>query len=86
MEYVKKALTEEQLKLFHLLLDKYGAVLSVDQTAKIVKKSKAALFRERKAGIGMKYIQDNANSKVRYPLQEIVRYLSNTDKRSQNGL
>ena len=79
MEYAKKALADEEQKLFNLLEDKYGVLPSAAQTAEIVKKSKATLYRERKNGTGIKYIQDSTNATVRYPLHEIVRYLCKTN-------
>ena len=80
-------LTEEEQKLFNLLVSEYGVLPSASETAKIIKKSKATLYRERKNGIGINYIQDSSNATVRYPLHEIVRYLCNTnDKRLNDEL
>jgi len=78
MKHEQRGLTDEEQKLFNLLENKYGVLPTLTQTAKILKKSKATLYRERKNGTGIKYIQDSANATVRYPLHEIVRYLCNT--------
>lgn len=78
MKNRNRALTGEEQKLFNLLEEKYGVLPNAAQTAEIVKKSKATLYRERKAGTGIRYIQDSDHSMVRYPLHEIVRYLCNT--------
>lgn len=74
-------LTDEEQRLFNLLVNKYGILPSVEQTSEILQKSKATLYRERKHGTGVKYIQDGKNSTVRYPLHEIVRYMCSTKDR-----
>jgi len=79
MKNGNQALSDEEQRLFNLLVDEYGVLPSATQTAEIIKKSKATLYRERKQGTGIKYIQDSTNATVRYPLHEIVRYLCKTN-------
>lgn len=76
----EQSFTADEQKLFDMLKDQYGVLPNASQTAEIVKKSKATLYRERKAGIGIKYIQDGDNSMVKYPLHEIVHYLCKTNE------
>ena len=75
----KKLLTDEQRELYNLLLKDYGAMVSQDNTSKLVGKSIATLYRERVEGVGIAYKQGitrGKNKAVHYPLQEIVKYLT----------
>lgn len=74
----KPQLTEEEQNLFNLLMPVYGVLPSASDTSKIINKSKATMYRERKNNTGIKYIQEAKNTTVRYPLHEIVRYLCDT--------
>ena len=75
-------LTDEQKELYSLMLPVYGAMVSQKTTAKILNVSIATLFRMRENGIGASYKKLDSNSKngtVVYPLQEIVRYLTESN-------
>ena len=75
----KKLLTGEQKELYSLMLPAYGAVLSQNEASKCLKKSIPTLYRMREQGIGPSYKKLDSKSKngtVVYPLQEIVRYLT----------
>ena len=75
----KKLLTDEQRELYNLLLKDYGAMVSQDNTSKLVGKSIATLYRERVEGVGIAYKQGitrGKNKAVHYPLQEVVKYLT----------
>jgi len=77
-----KILTDEQKELFSLMLPQYGAVLKQNDTAKILNVSLATLYRQREQGIGAGYKKLDSKSKngtVVYPLQEIVRYLTESN-------
>ncbi|MCT7498437.1 MerR family transcriptional regulator [Aliarcobacter cryaerophilus] len=77
-----KLLTDEQKELYSLMLPVYGAMVSQKTTAKILNVSIATLFRMRENGIGASYKKLDSNSKngtVVYPLQEIVRYLTESN-------
>jgi len=78
----KKLLTDEQRELYSLMLPVYGAVLNQKETAQSIKKSIATLYRMREQGIGPSYKKCESESKngtVVYPLQEIVRYLTESN-------
>ena len=75
----KKLLTDEQRELYNELVGVYGAMVSQNNTSKLVGKSICTLYRERDAGIGIPYkqgITKGKNKAVHYPLQEIVKYLT----------
>ena len=77
-----KLLTEEQRELYSLMLPTFGAILSQKETAEAIKKSLPTLYRMREQGIGPAYKKLDSNSKngtVTYPLQEIVRYLTESN-------
>ena len=78
----KKLFTDEQKELYSLMLPLYGAELKQTVTAKVLNKSLATLHRMREQGIGVAYKKLNSKSKngtVVYPLQEIVRYLTESN-------
>jgi hypothetical protein len=77
-----KLLTDEQKELYSLMLPLYGALVSQKNTAKILNVSIATLGRMRNQGIGASYKKLNSNSKngtVVYPLQEIIKYVSQSN-------
>ncbi len=77
-----KLLTDEQKELYSLMLPLYGALVSQKNTAKILNVSVATLYRMREAGVGASYKKLDSKSKngtVVYPLQEIVRYLTQSN-------
>lgn len=78
----KRLLTDEQKELYCLLLKDYGAMVTQQNTAKLRNVSVATLFREREQGIGISYKKLESKSKngtIVYPLQEIVRYLTQSN-------
>lgn len=78
----KLLLTDEQKELFSLLVKDYGALVSQKNTAKILNVSIATLYRMRENGVGVSYKKLDSRSKngtVVYPLQEIVKYLSESN-------
>lgn len=77
-----KLLTDEQRELYSLMLPVYGAVLKQKEAAKVINVSLATLYRMREQGIGASYKKLDSKSKngtVLYPLQEIVRYLTESN-------
>jgi len=77
-----KLLTDEQKELYSLMLPVYGPVLNQKEVANTIKKSLATLYRMREQGIGPSYKKLDSKSKngtVIYPLQEIVRYLTESN-------
>ena len=75
----KKLLTDEQRELYNELVGVYGAMVTQNNTSKLVGKSIATLYRERVEGVGIVYKQGitrGKNKAVHYPLQEIVKYLT----------
>lgn len=75
-------LTDEQKELYSLMLPIYGAGVKQNKTAKILNVSLATLYRMREQGIGPSYKKLDSKSKngtVVYPLQEIVRYLTESN-------
>ena len=79
---MSKLLTDEQKELFSLLVKDYGAMVSQKNTAKVLNVSIATLYRMRENGVGVGYKKLDSKSKngtVVYPLQEIVRYLTESN-------
>ena len=77
-----KLLTDEQKELYSLMLPLYGALVSQKNTAKILNVSIATLGRMRNQGIGATCKKLNSNCKngtVVYPLQEIIKYVSQSN-------
>lgn len=76
-------LTDEQKELYSLLFKEYKkAQLSQKEASKILGVSIATLYRMREQGIGAGYKKLDSNSKngtIAYPLQEIVRYLTQSN-------
>lgn len=80
-----KLLTDEQKELYSLMLPVYGASVKQTKTAEILNVSIATLYRQREQGIGPSYKKLDSKSKngtVAYPLQEIVRYLTESNIRT----
>lgn len=78
----KKLLTGEQKELFSLMLPVYGAIVKQNKTGEALNVSIATLYRMREQGIGPDYKKLDSKSKngtVVYPLQEIVRYLTESN-------
>jgi len=79
---MSKKLTDEQRELYSLMLPVYGAIVKQNKTAEIFNVSLATLYRMREQGIGAGYKKLDSKSKngtVVYPLQEIVRYLTQSN-------
>lgn len=77
-----KLLTEEQRELYSLMLPLYGAIVTQKTYCKILNISLATALRMRNQGIGASYKKLDSKSKngtVVYPLQEIVRYLTESN-------
>lgn len=77
-----KLLTDEQKELYSLMLPVYGAMVSQKTTAKILNVSIATLFRMRENGVGVSYKKLDSRSKngtIVYTLQEIVKYLTESN-------
>lgn len=77
-----KLLTDEQKELYSLMLPVYGAMVSQKNTTKVLNVSTATLYRMREQGIGAGYKKLDSKSKngtVVYPLQEIVKYLTESN-------
>ena len=78
-----KPLTDEQKELYSLLFKEYKkAQLSQKEASQILGVSIATLYRMREQGIGAGYKKLDSNSKngtVVYPLQEIVKYLTQSN-------
>jgi len=77
-----KTLTDEQRELISLMLPVYGAMVKQNKTAEILNVSLATLYRMREQGIGPSYKKLDSKSKngtVVYPLQEIIRYLTESN-------
>ena len=77
-----KLLTDEQRELYSLMLPTYGAVVKLSKATKVLSTSLATLYRMREQGIGPAYKKLDSKSKngtVVYPLQEIVRYLTESN-------
>ena len=78
-----KLLTDEQKELYSLLFQEYKkAQLSQKEASKILGVSIATLYRLRELGVGISYKKLDSKSKngtVVYPLQEIVRYFTESN-------
>ncbi len=77
-----KILTDEQRELYSLMLPVYGAIVKQSKTIEVLNVSLATLYRMREQGIGPSYKKMDSKSKngtVVYPLQEIVRYLTESN-------
>jgi transposase len=77
-----KLLTDEQKELYSLLVKEYGALVSQKNTAKILNVSIATLYRWRENSVGASYKKLDSKSKngtVQYPLQEIVKFLTESN-------
>lgn len=77
-----KLFTDEQKELYSLMLPTYGALVKQNKTAETLNVSLATLYRMREQGIGPSYKKMDSKSKngtVVYPLQEIVRYLTESN-------
>ncbi len=77
-----KPLTNEQKELYSLMLPVYGASVNQKSYCKILNISLATAYRMREQGIGASYKKLDSKSKngtVVYPLQEIVRYLTESN-------
>ena len=79
---MRSTMTDEQRELYSLMLPTYGAVLKQTDTAKALNVSLATLYRMREQGVGPAYKKGDSKSKngvVLYPLQEIVKYLTQSN-------
>ena len=79
---MSKLLTDEQREIYSLMLPVYGAMVTQKTTAKILNVSIATLYRLREQGVGASYKKLDSKSKngtVTYPLQEVVRYLTESN-------
>ena len=79
---MSKLLTDEQKEIYSLMLPVYGAIVKQNKTAEILNVSLATLYRMREQGIGAGYKKLDSKSKngtVVYPLQEIIRYLTESN-------
>jgi len=77
-----KLLTDEQKELFSLMLPLYGANVKQIKAQGILNVSLATLYRWREQGIGPSYKKLDSKSKngtVVYPLQEIVKFLTESN-------
>ena len=77
-----KLLTDEQKELFSLMLPTCGATVKQNKVAEILNVSPITLYRMREQGVGPAYKKLESRSKngtVVYPLQEIVRYLTESN-------
>lgn len=72
-------LTDEQRELYSLMLPVYSAVLKQNETVKLLNVSLLTLYRIKEQGIDASYKKLDNKSKnrtVTYPLQEMVKYLT----------
>ena len=78
-----KLLTDEQKELYSLLFKEYKkAQLSQKEASKILGVSIATLYRLRESGVGISYKKLDSlgkNGTIVYPLQEIVKYLTQSN-------
>ena len=74
---------EKEQKLLEFLFNKYGAMVDVEVASSILKKSRATLYRDRKNGTGVNFIQDKDNGTIRYPIHEIASYIYETGKKNE---
>lgn len=78
----KRLLTDEQREIYALMLPIYGASLKQTKMTEVLNISLATAYRMREQGIGPSYKKLDSKSKngtVVYPLQEIVRYLTESN-------
>lgn len=73
--------TSEQKELYDVMLQAYGVLLSQKEAAKVLRVSPTTLFRMRVRGVRPKHIKlltasKSKSHRVMYPLQEIVKYLT----------
>ena len=79
---MSKTFTDEQKELYGLMLPQYGAIIKQSDAIKVLNVSLATLYRMREQGIGPSYKKLDSKSKngtVVYPLQEIIRYLTESN-------
>ena len=84
---MSKLLTDEQKELFSLMLPVYGAIVKQNKTAEILNISLATIYRMREQGTGPSYKKLESKSKngtVAYPLQEIVRYMTESNIQTED--
>lgn len=77
-----KLLTDEQRELYSLMLPVYGAMITQKKYCEILNISLATAYRMREQGIGASYKKLDSKSKngtVVYPLQEVVRYMTESN-------
>jgi hypothetical protein len=77
-------LTDSQKELYSTMLPLYGATLRQKETAKLLNVSVGTLSRQREQGIGISYKKLDSKSKngtIVYPLQEVVKYLTETEEK-----
>lgn len=75
-------LTDEQRELYSLMLPVYGASVNQKTYCKILNISLSTAYKMRNQGLGASYKKLNSKSKsgtVVYPLQEIVKYLTESN-------
>lgn len=81
--FIMKLLTDEQKELYSLLFKEYKkAQLSQKEASKILGVSIATLFRLRASGVGPSYKKLDSKSKngtVVYPLQEIIKFITESN-------
>ena len=62
--------------LLDTLYKKYGCMtVGKKEASEIVGRSRASLDNDRKAGVGIAYIQATPNATVKYTLHELVKHL-----------
>lgn len=77
-----KILTDEQRELYSLMLPTYGVSVTQKTYCKILNISLTTAYRMREQGVGASYKKLDSKSKngtVSYPLQEIVRFLTESN-------
>ncbi|MCT7609870.1 helix-turn-helix domain-containing protein [Aliarcobacter butzleri] len=75
-------LTDEQKELYSLMLPVYGASVTQKTYCKILNISLATAYRMREQGIGAGYKKLDSKSKngtVVYPLQEIIKFITESN-------
>ena len=80
-------MTQQEKDLYELLYSKHGTSLDIETTSTVLHKSPSTLYRMRTNNIGPRYIKDAIgadNSAIRYPLNEIVRYICSADGGEDN--
>ncbi len=64
--------------LLNTLYEKYGSMtVGKAQASEIVGRSRASMDNDRKAGVGIPYLQATENATVKYALHELVKHLVN---------